>query len=146
MLNNIKLNTWNEIVCLLNNNLITKYKLLRALVVFRREILNKLPSKYSILFQLKLRTSTGEYRSISRCFLTKVRDFTSIIDELLLNLEIRAEAYNQIECTSLILSYRVFTKEIQTNIHIPKLKSYPNRLPKIQIGGYNLPVTMDLEE
>ena len=148
MKNLIKFNTWNEFNYSLSNHIITKYKLLRALVVFRREILTNIPENYSVFIQLKLKTSTSEYRSISKCFLIKPKELISIIEELLLNLEIRLEAYNQIECTSFIISFRIFQKEVNTNIskYTKNPIIYPSRLPSIYIGGFNLPRTMDLYE
>lgn len=141
----IKINTWNEYNYSISNGLITKYKLLRALVEFRKNVLNIMLENNSLIFQLKVKMGTGEYRSISKCYLIKVNELVEILDELLINLEIRMDAYNQIECSSFIISYKIFDKEI-INKKIPKTINYINRLPSIVIGGYNLPSTMDLYE
>lgn len=145
-MNDLIINRWNEFEYSLSNNLISKNKLLRCLVEFRNNILKLLPENHSLIFQLKVKLSTGEYRSISKCYLIKGSELIEILDELLLNLEIRLDAYNEIECSSFIITYKIFDSEISTKkIHksVQPL-GITKKLPSIQIAGFNLPRTMDI--
>ena len=49
MNNNIKLNKWSEYNYKLNNSLMTPYQLLKALALFRAELLQYVSSDYSII-------------------------------------------------------------------------------------------------
>lgn len=149
----LKINKWSEYQYPLPHQLMTQHQLLRALVKFRREVLKNVPAPLYdagfVVLQLKVKSSTGEYRSISRCFLIKIIELTTILGELLLSLEIRSEAYNQMDVTDFIISYKIIESEekiINSPGPIPRSPRPRKRLSTIPIGGYNLPRTMDLEE
>ena len=90
----LKINKWSEYQYPLPHQLMTRFQLLRALVKFRGEVLKNVPAPLYdagfVVLQLKVKSSTGEYRSISRCFLIKIIELTTILGELLLSLEIRS--------------------------------------------------------
>ena len=60
-MNKIKINKWSEYEYKLPNNLMTGYQLLRALTLFRSEVLRHVSADLSLVLQLKVKTSTGEY-------------------------------------------------------------------------------------
>ena len=132
MNNNIKINKWSENQYRLCNGLMTPYQLLRALALFRKDVLQNISNDLSLVLQLKIKTSTGEYRSISKCHLIKISDYIQLLGEFLLSLEIRSEAYCQIDVTHFILSYKIFDStiiknKINTMNKIKKLPSIPRR-------------------
>ena len=84
MTKSITVNKWSEYQYSLPPlTLLTNHQLLRALVKFRREVLKNIPTplveRGSVVLQLKVRSSTGEYRSISPCHLIKINELTSIL-------------------------------------------------------------------
>ena len=73
---------------------ITRFKLLRALALFRKNILRGIPHGYSIGLQLKVRMDT-DYRSISSYSVIRVEDFIKLLPNWLISVDLRSDIYNQ---------------------------------------------------
>ena len=133
---------------------ITRYKLLKALVLFRKNILRHVPNGYSIGLQLKVKMDT-DYRSISGYSVIKlappqgVGEFLKLLPNWLISLDLRSDTYNQYGVDAIVIAYFIIPKAKKSKISKPRLLPAQRGLthkdiPRIKFGGYNLPSTMDL--
>ena len=117
-MNNITIGKISEYRYELASQLMTRYQLLRALVSFRRDIIQHIAKEQSIGIQLKVKIN-DEYRSISGYSTILIEDLNKLVKMWILNVDLRSEIYNQYGVDAYVIGYYILpiVKKSKINIH-----------------------------
>jgi hypothetical protein len=134
----------------LKSKLISNYKLIKAIISFKKEVFKNVPSGHSVGLQLKVLIDE-DFRSISGYSTIRTyEEFRKLITLWKFHMDLRKEAYNQYGVDALVIAYYIIplTKKSKSKYskHSRLLQRQINEFKDkiIKFGGYNLPNTMDL--
>jgi len=162
--NNIKTNfsKWMDYYYPLENCIITKESIQKALNKFYLDKILNLDKDQSILIFFKVRIKNGPFRNISNLQKVNKLEFYNLIDIFIEYWNIKSSEYNEYPLIEIVFTYYILptnldleiknsTRELKKQKTTYKdknksLKLETGLLDTINFGGYSLPGTMDITE
>jgi len=148
-ISNLNLNhsKWMDYQLTLDNQILTSQNLKYLFTKFWSEVIsNNLTNDQFILIQLKIKLSNGLFRSISHVQTVKNTDYETLLESFKIFWEIKSEEYHILKLDSIIFTYKILP--LDSEIKQTKISPHPNIKtaisPFLNLGGYNLPISMDL--
>lgn len=160
--NNIKTNIskWMDYHYPLENNIITKDSIKKALNKLYLDKILYLDIDQSILILFKVRIKNGPFRNISNLQKVTKLEFYNLIDIFIEYWNIKSSEYNEYPLIEIVFTYYIVptkldleiknsTRELKLQQNKDKNKSLKlesGLFDTINFGGYSLPCTMDITE
>lgn len=139
---------WHDYQIDINQQNLSKEIIERSLKQFWKEIVLLLAENQYLLIQFKIIDVLGNYKSISYVQLVNKNDLSSLISIFLEYWDLKSENYHLIQVSCINFTYRILPLNSEvTESKIVEHKSIKsNKKSNFKLGGFNLPLTMDLYE